>query len=1059
MTNRLLARAAACLLAVAAAARAQSLPINVEASVDTSALATSGRATLKLKFTCEATPKIPYAVRVELRTTKATLLRRDHAPPTPTRDWRPGEPVEYELPLFFALPPAHVGDVRVLLGFLDPKENKCRPPLSRFRARDGLAPIANFDLPELSTPPDAAAVEATIRAAEQLAKDNPHAAWDQLEFAFRRTDDYDLKEQLQKALFAVGKMTPAPLSFEEETIVQGRIRAERARYLRQVAGRLYDRGKLFAALVLLDEVGGELSEDADRAVLGALGDAQRVTKDRDGIAERVFAINKEQQAEVDRLAAEHKAEPERLEFGVAMAKNKKQRPIARELVRTIEFTPELREEAAAARRAIERAWLADVPPDERKEADAALNHPCWARTAKRESHRLIMIGPEKLLAGIPKESLVRFDLCYLYLTDLFGRVPNPQGDRVTVYFKELWEFGGGIGGGKIIDVGRADPDNNKQRVDTGLFYHELTHCVDDTNPIYPGLREGLADFGATFVHHELGQVAAARLGFGNAKRAFLGDYLERDLEYWRIPNYGPSAGFLLHFIQEYGEHGGGYEWQRYRKFFRDYRGTNVKDGRTPTLARAFAFHLVEAFGDAAFADLIRFRWPLVPSDLEAIRKEQAATGRRVSPSAFADSEGSPVPRDLAASELKRERAKPDDYARELGVVRDWWVIGPFKKEGVDPDAHRWPPEHEIDLSARYESINNNPTWRRPGNKPVTVDDTGWLEFHFSYMDNSAIYALTHVTVGAETEVWMHVRGDDDVSLFVGDELVGKYENIGSDLGPWRPNWRTRLPDAARFAVTLPAGRSKVLLKIRNRRGPSGCSLAIARRNGTPLEGWQTDTQTAAEKLTRIEMPDGKRWRSLFKIKGNKKSAARKLDATVGKWTVRNKAIEGTSTERGVEWRKYTVRPGFPKDSPSNLAWLPEKATKDVDAFALTIELAEKCPAPKMCVTFQGDGMRDGLAGWTLILDPRRDQVQARLERYDRLVYESLPVPFVVDDKKSTPLELLYFGQRLVVKLGGQVLFDQVPIRAIPGRTRIGIATWGPALRIEEIELRGPGRTR
>ena len=41
---------------------------------------------------------------------------------------------------------------------------------------------------------------------------------------------------------------------------------ERARYLRQVAGRLYDRGRLFAALVLLDEVGGALREDADRAV-------------------------------------------------------------------------------------------------------------------------------------------------------------------------------------------------------------------------------------------------------------------------------------------------------------------------------------------------------------------------------------------------------------------------------------------------------------------------------------------------------------------------------------------------------------------------------------------------------------------------------------------------------------------------------------------------------------------------------------------------------------------------------------------------------------------------
>src|SRR5690606_8209958 len=149
-------------------------------------------------------------------------------------------------------------------------------------------------------------------------------------------------------------------------------------------------------------------------------------------------------------------EAERLSFGVEMAKDKKRRPVARELVRTIEFTPELREEAAAARREIERAWLQDVPPEQRAEADAARNHPCWARTAARQSHRFVMIGPKTLVDGIVDESLLRFDLAYLYLTDLFGRVPNPDGDRVTVYFKELWEFGGGIGGGKIVDVGRAD---------------------------------------------------------------------------------------------------------------------------------------------------------------------------------------------------------------------------------------------------------------------------------------------------------------------------------------------------------------------------------------------------------------------------------------------------------------------------------------------------------------------------------------------------------------------------------------------------------------------------
>jgi hypothetical protein len=111
------------------------------------------------------------------------------------------------------------------------------------------------------------------------------------------------------------------------------------------------------------------------------------------------------------------------------------------------------------------------------------------------------------------------------------------------------------------------------------------------------------------------------------------------------------------------------------------------------------------------------------------------------------------------------------------------------------------------------------------------------------------------------------------------------------------------------------------------------------------------------------------------------------------------------------------------------------------------------------VTFQGDGLRDGLAGWTLILDPRGEQVQATIERYDRLVYQSDLVPYEVDEKKPTQLELLYYGNRLTVRLGKQTLFAQTPIRKIPGMTRIGIATWGPQLRISELELRAPARTR
>lgn len=1041
--------------------RPQSVPVRVAAEIDAAPLATAGRATLRLTFTPEVVPERPLAVRVELRAGGRMFLRRDHAPPTPCTQWPVGKPFTYELPLAFAIAPklAAGARVEVLVAWLDPVEDKLLAPLAREVGGDGLALVAEFTFPDLTGTPDATAVDAVIAAALELAPKQPQVAWDQLEFTFRRLDDYPQKQKLQKALATVGRMAPAALGFEEQDIVRGRIGDERARYLRQVAGRMFDAGKLLGAYALLAAVGGSLQEQADRAVLGALADAKRVTQDRDGIAAKVFDLTKEQQDEVAALAEKH-AGKERLELGSKLAKDPGKRAVGRELVRTLEFTPELRAVAAAVREQIEKAWLADVPAEQQAEVDAALQHPCWARTTTRLSHRFVLIGPKVLLDGIAADSLLRFDLAYLYLTDLFGRVPNPDGDRVTVYFKELWDFGGGIGGGKIIDVGRANPAEKAARVDTGLFFHELTHCVDDTTPIYGGFREGLADFGATFAAMELGQIAAARANIGLAARAFLQDYLDRDLEYWRIPNYAPSAGFFLHFITQYGKQGDQYQWQRYRRFFRDYRDSPVKDGRTPQVARAFAYHLVQAFGEAALADLMRFRWPLVPADLKAIALEQKSAARpAVAVPDLDEAPGSPVPRDQMARRLQREGAGLADHALELGIVKDWWVIGPFKKEGVDADSFRFPPELEIDLQARYASINNNPTWRQPGNKPVTVDDTGWLNFDFSYQDWSAIYALTHIDVASATEAWFHLRADDDATLFVDDELVGKYDNAGGPLGPWRPHWQVQLPDAITFRVQLHAGRNKVLVKVHNRTGPSGLTLAIAQRNGLPLTNWRSDLEPPKQKLAAIEVPDAKRWPKRLDLDFKGSATHRKLDTPVGQWRVRNQALEGFASDRQVEWRKYTVRPGFPKDSPSNLCWLPEKATDSVDAFAFTLELPPASPAPKLCVITEGDGQRDALSGWTLIVEPHGDGVHAFLERYDQRIYDSGPVAWKSDAKKSSSLTLVHWARRLTVKLDDKVLFDQAPLLPIPGKTRIGVATWGEALRIEALELRAPARTR
>ena len=99
--------------------------------------------------------------------------------------------------------------------------------------------------------------------------------------------------------------------------------------------------------------------------------------------------------------------------------------------------------------------------------------------------------------------------------------------------------------------------------------------------------------------------------------------------------------------------------------------------------------------------------------------------------------------------------------------------------------------------------------------------------------------------------------------------------------------------------------------------------------------------------------------------------------------------------------------------------------------------------------------KDGLSGWNLIVLPHgRGQISARLERYDRLVYqtERLPLP---EAEESRLLTASLANERFTASLDGLLLFDAVPVNSIPGHHRIGIATWGDDPAIERIDLSRP----
>ncbi len=1046
------------------------VPVHVKATLDESEAAITGWLRLDLEFeVLEDVPR-PYRVELRLRHAVSDVLNLDHIPDPPTGQWKKGQRIRYSVPVPLPLEQGLDAEdnLRLELGFYDPRAKAQIPPRAEDAPLGSRITVARFEMPTMPPADEPEVLEGILAHATRLAAAGRKPdAWSALDVGIRRAAEDETKYRFRDAMTALGHFDARPLSRFEKAIVKSRIQAEQQRYWRKMAGRYFDRKQYFAAIRILEQVGGQLSEAEGEAVIGAVADAKRAQKDIADIKMRILsAISDEERAEAQAFidsTADGKVLYEKAQKWMSEGKNAMARYVLREL--SITGEGEWKGKAREGLDELEKRWLAATPPEEAELVKAVVEHPAFGRLDTAVSHNFIFIGPRVLVKGIPAKSRLRFDISFIFLTDLFGRRPNPGGDRVTVFFKELWDFGGGQGGGKIIDIGRAKPDRQGLRVDTGLYYHELTHCVDDTNPILAGFREGLANMGAAYCFEALGQQGDSLHSFTSNLSAFQHDYVNRDLPYWRIPGYGPSAGFFLHFVNTHSRRGKLHDWKPYRQFFREYRHAPIRDGREPYVARALAYYLIRAFGMKAFDDLMRFRFPLVTSDRKAVKLEMEAFAKghgefRAEPEELDDFPNSPLRRDLIARRmirLMRQRGKDDEVKRisqeRLGIIHDWHVIGPFNARGADPLSCVLPPEREIDFTKEYPGGDNICRWRKAGDVMlVAIDPMGWVSFNFNYMDNTATYGLTHVTVPLDTDAMIHVRMDDDFSLFVNDKLVDRYRNRGANASSqlwWRGPYE-RAPDAMRLPVTLKAGRNKILVKVKNRWGKAGFILAVSHMDGRPIDGLKADTDPPTESHS-VALPKVG-WKSILKHSFRKKAFKSKLEVAVGKFEVKGDLMRGVSKDKRVGWRKYTVRPGFPKDAPSNLAWIKSKYTDELDAFRLTMGLAQNGGGvPKLVVTFQGEGKDDGLSGWNLIVHPKgKGRVAARLERYDNVVYQVQPIK--LEKQEIHLLVLEYREGRFTATIAGKPLFEDVPINPIPGKRRIGFATYGPNLAIADIRL-------
>lgn len=156
---------------------------------------------------------------------------------------------------------------------------------------------------------------------------------------------------------------------------------------------------------------------------------------------------------------------------------------------------------------------------------------------------------------------------------------------------------------------------------------------------------------------------------------------------------------------------------------------------------------------------------------------------------------------------------------ESAFVSELMLIGPFPNPGRPKAlAEPFPPESEIDLSARYDGANDlTVSWKRAA---IGDDHTYNFLNHFQRTRNVIAYAWVRVHSETERTVLCMLGSDDSVKVWVNGETVHALTVA-----------RGVMIDQDRFPVTFQPGWNDVLVKVEQGTGEWGLAIRFTDPGG------------------------------------------------------------------------------------------------------------------------------------------------------------------------------------------------------------------------------------
>ncbi len=157
---------------------------------------------------------------------------------------------------------------------------------------------------------------------------------------------------------------------------------------------------------------------------------------------------------------------------------------------------------------------------------------------------------------------------------------------------------------------------------------------------------------------------------------------------------------------------------------------------------------------------------------------------------------------LRAADRLAELGTPPDVAAHLGLVVDWWLLGPFDAPGFSGFAATFTPEQQVDLAAEYAGQDGHSIrWQRHH----AADRMGLVNLVQAVAPAKEAVGYAYTELNASTEMTGQLRAgaDDNCTVWLNGEKV-------LSRSQWLNGHRL---DRFVAPVNLKAGRNTVLVKI------------------------------------------------------------------------------------------------------------------------------------------------------------------------------------------------------------------------------------------------------